>query len=107
MTHLGFEIGEGFSLIVAFIGYIILITEFSRNKNMLHLFLAYTLLFVGTIATVAESFYLENIFNLVEHVIGMAGAGIVFGITAFIAHKKITSLDSGVKRKLGMKKWQT
>jgi len=105
MAHLGFEVGEGFSLLIAFIGYIILITEFSRNKNTLHLFFAYTLLLAGAIATVAESFYLENVFNLVEHAIGMAGAGVAFGIAAFLAHKKIKSLDSGVKRKLGTRKW--
>ncbi|MBI2084230.1 MAG: hypothetical protein HYT70_01270 [Candidatus Aenigmarchaeota archaeon] len=100
MAHLGFEIGEVFSLFIILVGYVIIIIEFVNHKNLLHLFLAYTFLLVGSIATVVESFYLADIMNLVEHVIGMAAAGIAFGITSFLAYRKITALDSGIKRKL-------
>ena len=100
MAHLGFETGEAVSLFVALIGYLILLIEFKHQKNLLHLFLAYTLVLIGSISTVVESFYFSAIFNHIEHIIGSALAGIAFAVTTFLAHKKIVGLEGNVRRKI-------
>ena len=100
MSHLVFEIGEAVSLLIGLIGYVILLIEFKRNGKLLHLFLAYTFLLIGAISTVAEDFFLGNIFNLLEHTVGMALAGVAFGVTVFLANKKIVALETNVNKKL-------
>lgn len=104
MIYMVYETGEIVSLVIALIGYFILLTEFRKNKNLLHLFLAYTFLLVGAIATVVEGFYLRTISNYIEHSVGMALAGLAFGLTAFLAHKKIVTIDKSVKEKMRLRK---
>lgn len=98
-----YETGEVVSLSIALIGYFILIIEFKHNKNLVHLFLAYTLLLAGAIATVAEGFYFRDIFNFIEHSVGAAMAGLLFSINAILANRKIAALEK-VARKMVSKK---
>ena len=99
-----FETGEVVSLVIALIGYFILLIEFKNHKNLLHLFVAYSLLLVGAIATVVETVYLPDVFNLVEHLAGRALVGIAFGLMAFLAYKKVVGIEKSTKIKIGGKK---
>ena len=98
------EIGEVISLIIAVIGYLVLLIEFKRNRNLLHIFLAYTFLLVGTVTTVAEGFYLPDILNFVEHSVGSALAGLAFGATAYLANKKISEIQKTVRNMIRVKR---
>lgn len=98
--HLGVEALEVTSLVVVAIGYLILIAELRKHKNLLYIFIAYTFLLIGAVATVLEGFYFPNALNFVEHLVGRTFAGIVFGLTAFLAYRNIVKLESEVKKKL-------
>jgi hypothetical protein len=92
------EIGEYVSLVIATVGYIIIIIEFTRYRNLLHIFVSYTLLFIGMIATVMEEFYFHEIFNITEHVVGIALAGLAFAATAYLSNVRINEIKKSIKK---------
>ncbi len=72
------EANEVITLIIVLFGYFSVVTCY-RDKPSTKWFLAgYTLLIIGMLATNLEAFVFPEIMNLIEHGIGVAGAGIVF-----------------------------
>lgn len=97
---MAFEIGEIISLAIALIGYVILSFQYKTNKNLFTLFVAYTLLLIGTITTVVEGYYLASSLNFIEHLLGSAAAGIAFMIVAWVSGKSISDTKTNVNNKM-------
>jgi hypothetical protein len=95
---------EDISLILAIIGYMIILIVFKKYRNLFHLFIAYTFLFAGVVLTVAENYFFPEIFNMFEHLF-ITLASLTFGYTTFLSYKKIVLVQQRLREKArGMRK---
>ncbi len=76
-----FEPAEFSVMIIAFIGLAFVLLNVRRHRMRLFS-IAYLFVVIGAVATVAESFVIPDILNVVEHAIGFMGAGLLFAWVA-------------------------
>ena len=100
------EINEVIVLLIILFGYIPIIMAYIKNKETKWLFIAYTALLIGAIATIAEVFIYPKALNYIEHAIGVMGAGIFFLVCAYMNYKKISLIQEKLNEKMRrVSKW--
>lgn len=86
--------------IIAF-GYLPIILAYIRRSHVRWLLFAYTALVVGGAATLLEGFFLPDLLNVVEHGIGVMGAGLLFALTAYFSMDRIETLRREIASDFG------
>jgi len=94
------EANEVIVLVIGALGIIPVIWGYVHNKGLKCLVISYSLLFMGLISTVVESFFLNSFFNALEHFGGIFLAGILFLLTAMHNNCKINAILESTKRKV-------
>lgn len=99
------ESNEVVVLLIILSGYFPIILSYFKNKSKLSLgsgslFLAYTALLVGGIATVFEGFIYSEELHFIEHSVGLFLSSLIFLVCAYLSHKKIKYIQESVKSKL-------
>lgn len=97
------EVNEVVVLLIALVGYFPVIFAFRRRNETKWLFIAYSALLFGTIATIAENLVYPDAFNYLEHGIGIMGAGILFVLCSYFSYKKIIRLQEDLRSRVGGK----
>jgi hypothetical protein len=90
------EPNEVIVLVLLLIGYVPLVASVRRREFTRWFFFAYTALLIGGIATVVEGFWYPDQFNLVEHLVGVALAGVLFLLGAYMHFLKLQALGKPV-----------
>jgi hypothetical protein len=73
-----FEVEELFVLVLVGAGYVPVIRAYAGNRESFLLFAGYSALLVGRLATVLEDIAFPTVLATVEHVVGVALAGLLF-----------------------------
>jgi hypothetical protein len=92
-----FEYGEFILFLTLLFGYIPVIFTYKTYHQTRLFFIAYTALLFGITASNLEAFVLPFAFNLVEHGIGVALAGILFLVYAFRNYKETIFLREKIE----------
>ena len=74
-------------LFIALAGLIPVAFYFKQLSNWI--VIAYGFLLIGAITTNVENLFWHDVFNFIEHSIGNLGAGVAFGIIAYLHRKRI------------------
>src|SRR3989338_8410690 len=102
--HMVHEIGEAISLVFSIIGYVIILRHYMKHRDIFLIFVAYNLLFIGTLATVLEAYFLAETMNLLEHSLGSAMAGIAFALVAYKSNQKNVQIQNYTRSKMRSRK---
>lgn len=81
-------------LVVAVIG-LLPIVAYYRTETRVFVF-AYAFLLTAAIATNVENVILPDIFNLIEHAVGILGSGIMFAVAAYLRRRETVNADEGI-----------
>ncbi len=91
------EANEVIALIIVLYGYFSVVTCYRDKKYTIVFFLAYTALIVGMLATNLEEYILPNEMQLIEHGIGVMGAGLLFLYWAYHHYAQENMLSRKLK----------
>ena len=86
------DANEAVVFVIALLGLAPVIVAYARYRSTSLFFLGYVALLVGAAATIAESFVLPDVLNVVEHGVGIALAGALFAWAAVRSHTRTAAL---------------
>ena len=94
------DANEAVVFVIALLGLAPVIVAYARYRSTSLFFLGYVALLVGAAATIAESFVLPDVLNVVEHGVGIALAGALFAWAAVRSHTRTAALLREVRNDL-------
>lgn len=77
--------------VIALIGLVPVLTQYREETK--YFALGYVLLVISAVATNLEAVVLPDVLNVVEHGAGIAGAGVVFLVAAYLRRGEITGVS--------------
>lgn len=81
------------ALLVVLCGIVPLTVHYRRRSKWF--VLAYGFIVVGAVATNLEALFLEEFFNIVEHGVGLMGAGVAFAAAAYVRRRNVLLAEGG------------
>ncbi len=73
-----FVVGEALVLLIGFLGFVPAALDFHESRKLTPFFAGYVALLVGLLATNLEAFAFASEMNVIEHVVGILFASILF-----------------------------